>query len=77
MLKEILTEILSKKKCSVEFSLSEERLTRLINEKFFVTLVKIIEILEDNSLNDFMCIDAIMTIFEDMGINLGNRHDLG
>lgn len=77
MLKEILTEILSKEKCSVEFNLSEDRLARLINEKFFVTLIKIIELLEDNSLNDFMCIDAIMSIFEDMGINLGNRHDFG
>lgn len=41
------------------------------------TLQKIKAVLEDDSLDDFMCVEAIVLVFESTGISVGYRHDFG
>ena len=48
---------------------------KIINLKSMQALQKIKAIIENDSLNDFECIESIIRIFEEMGSTCGNRHD--
>lgn len=49
----------------------------IANAKANQTLQKIKAVLEDDSLDDFMCVEAIVLVFESAGISVGYRHDFG
>lgn len=49
----------------------------IANRNAVETLQKIKAVLENDSLDDFMCVEEIVRVFETAGIGIGYRHDFG
>jgi len=75
--KEILTELLKKEEINIVFQNFTTSVTEIIENECYKTLQEIKAIIEDNSLNDFECVEKIVCVFESIGSDGGNRHDFG
>ena len=73
--KEILVKVLGQSQVEVTFSGVKLDMAKIIEEHSYSVLQKIKTIIEDDSLSDFECIEAIVCIFEDIGSSGGSRHD--
>ena len=40
-------------------------------------LARIRDILADNALDDFQCVEKIVLVLEELGVDCGDRHDFG
>ncbi len=77
--KEILSNILEKEEVIVRFKNCEINPAEIVSLGCYRALVKIKDIIKDNSLSDsecFMQIERIVCLFESLGIDCGSRHDL-
>lgn len=77
---ELLNNILKYAVCEGKVKIEctvEADFERIICEICFQTLAKISDILKDKDLSDFDCIERIVCVMENTGINSGSRHDLG
>lgn len=74
----LLAAIISQGECTVTFSNLD--LNALMETQCYTMLKQIKAVLEDDTLEDPACfqrIEAIMSIFEGLGIAIANRHDFG
>lgn len=74
----LLAAMISRGECTVAFSNLD--LNALMETQCYTMLKQIKAILEDDTLEDPACfqrIEAIMGIFEGLGIAIANRHDFG
>ena len=78
--KDILVRLLEKHTVKVEFSMSEQEITKAIKDLCYSALRDISHILKDDSLSDkdcFLKIEEIICQLEKHGIDFGTRHDFG
>ena len=78
--KELLVHVLSRERAEVSFPALKSDLSTLLEQECYKTLVKIKEILDDETLDDKECfykIERIVRAFEESGSNGGSRHDFG
>ena len=73
--KELLVNTLAKEEMIVEFPNLKINAQDIIELQCYKILQKIKALVENNSLSDFECIEAIVCAFEDIGSSGGNRHD--
>jgi len=57
--------------------LKRDDVNDFIKDKSFLALRKIKAVIENDSLSDFDCVEAIVRVFEEMGSDGGGRHDFG
>ena len=69
---EVLCSILSKKKTDISVTFSD---IPEINSELSEIIERIRSAVADEALDDYMCIDKIVEIFEEYGISCGIRHD--
>ncbi len=77
---EVLAKLLEGKEAAVTFPQLEAPMERLIEGRAMRALKEIRDILADESLSDTNCfykIEKIVTVFEKLGADCGNRHDFG
>lgn len=55
----------------------EVNLSDTLSRNAVKTLQEIKTVLENDSLDDFMCVDEIVRIMESIGIRVESRHDFG
>ena len=79
LFKELLKEILyeEEKVIRIEFDISEKKILKAIDSKCFEALAKIKRIIQNEMLSDFEAIEEIVSLFENMNIDFGERHDFG
>jgi len=78
--KELLIALLKQESVRVEFPQLKQNAAELIESVSYQALQKIKEIIADDSLEDkecFMKMEAVLQVFDSMGINTGTRHDFG
>lgn len=80
--REIIINLLKNEDIAVEVFLPNMNLSgkEFVETSSYVCLLKIQQILKDDSLNDKECfhkIDEIVRIFERLGSDCGNRHNFG
>ena len=78
--KELLVQLLSHGEIHVTFSGVDFDPAKLVEAQSYLALQKIKAILEDDQLDDADCfskIEAIVSLFEDLGSSCGSRHDFG
>ena len=76
--RDILIRLLSQQEVKVTFeNLDIANPNEMIEKTCFQALQKIRQVLDNDELQDFECIDQIITILEDVGANGGSRHDFG
>lgn len=75
--KELLIDILSKEKLSIEFKNENFNLEKALQDKSYCLTEKMKSVLENDSLSDFECIEAIVCLFEENGVTIDYRHDFG
>ncbi|MBR2013392.1 MAG: hypothetical protein IJ995_04175 [Clostridia bacterium] len=76
--KEILIKVLERHTANVEFPTLEIDAEKIVEQECYQALLKIKEIIENESLNDAECfekIEEIIQTLEFVGSNGGNRHD--
>jgi len=76
--KDILVEMLSRSKCKVKVEFGNLKLTSadvMVEMTCYHAIKRIREILNDNSLDDFQCIEEIVLMLENIGTDGGSRHD--
>lgn len=59
---------------NIDFS---ERIEKIVSDICFQTLINIHDILDDDSLSDFDCIEKIVVELEKIDFTGGCRHDFG
>lgn len=77
---EILSNVLSKQEIKVTFPTLKLSAKEIVEMECYQALTQIKAIIEDDSLADTECfakIEAIVSTFEQLGSNGGNRHDFG
>lgn len=78
---QILLKALENKKITVEMRFPDSfDMGPSVDSTAFAALCGIRKILRDDSLSDPECfryIEAIVRLYEDMGLDCGNRHDFG
>ena len=72
---EILARILEKEEIHVTFPGLRQNPDELVEMRCYQALQKIKTIIEDCRLSDFMCVEEIVRILENLGSSGGNRHD--
>lgn len=78
--KEILTEVLSRRKTRVIFENVQIDAAQIVEMECYQALKKIQTVIEDDSLDDnecFMKMEKIIETFESLGSPIENRHDFG
>ena len=78
--KEILAHALSKGEIKITFPGDAKDLSKIVEGEAYKTLLRIKEIITDDSLDDpecFMKIEEIVCAFEALGSDGGSRHDFG
>ena len=78
--KEILAHALTYADVHISFSGQNPDLSKIVENTCYIALQRIKAILDDDALSDAECfskIEAIVTTFEEIGSNGGNRHDFG
>lgn len=77
---EILCAVLSKQEINVTFPDLKLSAKEIVETECYKALLKIKTIIEDDSMSDAECfarIEAVVSTFEQLGSNGGNRHDFG
>ena len=75
---EILAKVLSEYTVRVIFeNLKIEDSTKLIDSVCFNAIMEISRFLADDKLDDFSCVEEIVSLFEKIGVSCGGRHDFG
>ena len=77
---ELLANYLSQENAQIIFPDLQLNAAQIIEQQCYETLRKIQDILRDDTLTDTECfeqIDRIICVFEQIGIDCGNRHDFG
>ena len=77
---EILSDVLSKQEIKVTFPELKLSAKEIVEMECYKALTQIKAIIEDDSLADAECftkIEEIVSTFEQLGSNGGNRHDFG
>lgn len=77
LLKDILAKIIAEEEINIVFPTLKINATEIVEMESYKTLQKIKNIIEDDALSDFECIEKIVCVFEDIGSNGGGRHDFG
>ena len=72
---ELLSKLLENEKMIVSFPDLRISAKDLLEMRCYQTLDKIKNVLEDESLTDFECVEAIVCLLEDAGSDVGSRHD--
>lgn len=75
--RDVLINALAKEEMRVTFPNVEIKMADIVEMKCFETVKKIKAVIENDSLSDFECIEAIVCILEELGSGGGNRHDFG
>ena len=78
--KELLVHILSHSDVRVTFPDIQLPVSEIVEGQSYLALQKIKEIIEDDRLIDADCfakIEAIVSVFEELGSSGGSRHDFG
>lgn len=78
--KELLLHLLQNKEIHIIFPNLSLDMTQLLENKCFLALRHIREIIRDDTLSDEACFDKIERIisaFEELGIDPADRHDFG
>ena len=74
--KDILIDVLSQTEVKITFeNLASNDPNVIVESTCFEALQRIRGILDNDELQDFECIDRIVTILEEIGTNAGSRHD--
>ena len=73
--KEILAKVMEKEEMHVIFPDLRLNASEIVEMQCYQALQKIKAIIEDDSLSDFMCVEKIVCLFEQIGSDGGNRHD--
>ncbi len=76
--KEIMVKVLEKHTANVVFPSLKIEAEKIVEQECYQALLKIKEIIEDESLNDAECfekIEEIIRVLEFIGSNGGPRHD--
>ena len=74
----LLLQALKDNKVEVKMDgFTTERLLSIVENKTYLALEAIREIVMDDSLSDFDCVEKIVSIFEELGSDGGVRHDFG
>lgn len=74
---EILIHILHREEMYVTFPNLKICVNEIIGTECYRALQKIKAIIENDSLDDFKCVEQIVCVLEDIGSDGGNRHDFG
>jgi hypothetical protein len=77
ILKKMLIEALEKDVATLEWRDGAPALTVMVNEATHRCLVEIKNVLENDKLSDFDCIDQIIEIYASLGLAVSYRHDFG
>ena len=72
---EILAKVLQHQRIHVSFPDLEISGAELVELKSYWALKKIKKIVENDDLNDFMCIEEIVRVLEEVGSDGVDRHD--
>lgn len=78
--RELLIHVLSQEKVEVTFPSLNTDISALLERECYKTLLKIKEILDDETVDDSECfykIERIVRTFEENGSSGGSRHDFG
>ena len=75
--KEMLAKVLESQTIEVTFPHLQIDASKIIELRAYQALQKIKAIIENDDLSDFMCIEKIVCLLEDLGTDCGNRHDFG
>ncbi|MCL2563391.1 MAG: hypothetical protein FWE08_05075 [Oscillospiraceae bacterium] len=73
--KEILARAIEQQKIEVIFPDLQISANEIVGQQCYQALEKIKTIIEDDSLSEFMCIEGIVCILEEVGSDGGFRHD--
>jgi len=73
----ILAKLLYQEEAHVTFPNLQLDANEMIKEQCYIALQKIHAIIQNDSMNDFECIEEIVRVFEQLGSDGGNRHDFG
>lgn len=72
---EIVVNVLAKEEARVTFPNLKFSVSEILEIQCFDALKKIKTIIENDSLNDFECVEEIVCVFEQLGSSCGSRHD--
>ena len=72
---ELLCKLLEGEKIVVTFPDLQITASELLEMRCYQALQKIKNILENNKLTDFECVEAIVCLLEDIGSDAGDRHE--
>ena len=72
----ILLELIESDNTSIKLRISDE-VKKIFDNACYQALEKIRDLVIDNTLSDFACIEQIVCIFEQLGSDGGDRHDFG
>lgn len=73
--REILLHLLSRYEVTVRFENLDDSIRDLAHLECMLALHEIRALLDDETLDDFQCIEAIVQVYEKLGSNGGFRHD--
>ena len=73
--KEILAKVLEQESIHVIFPDLNINASEIVETQSYRALEKIKAIIEDDSLSEFMCIEKIVCVLEEIGSDGGTRHD--
>lgn len=74
-LKEIIISALYNNRINLSVDFGDVDIANILTIESAKTLKKLHKILCDDTLDDFQCIENIITIYENMGLTCGKRHD--
>jgi len=74
--KEILAKVIESQKIEVTFPDLQLNATEIVELHCYQALQRIKAIIENDQLSDFACIEEIVCLFEQLGSDGGNRHDV-
>jgi len=73
--KELLAKVLEQEAIHVVFPCLNINASEIVELQCYRALKKIKAIIEDDSLSDFMCIEEIVCVLEEIGSSGSTRHD--
>lgn len=70
-----MLHLLARYQVSVRFENLDDSIQDLAHMQCMLALHEIRAILDDETLDDFQCVEAIVQVYERLGSNGGSRHD--
>lgn len=75
LFKEIITNVLSKEEIKIEFTNLKVNTKEIVEIQCYKALKEIRNVIINNNLSDFECIEKIVCIFENLGSDGDSRND--